>query len=111
MEPDDTPESRPRQPRIDHTPPPSDAELSRIARGAVHQPADPRIDKQLARMGLTESVEATQPQAGQSRGRGTTADPELDRLRAELRRTQMIVWVLVAIAVFLAVLVTVLLVS
>jgi hypothetical protein len=33
------------------------AELSRAAREAVRHPADPRIDRQLARMGLAESTE------------------------------------------------------
>ena len=110
MEQDHRPESRPRQPRVDHTPPPSDAELSRIARGAVHQPADPRIDKQLARMGLTDSVDAAEHQAAQPRGRAGAADPELDRLRGELRRSQMTVRVLVAVLGCFALLVVILLV-
>ena len=36
------------------------AELSRAAREAVRQPADPRIDRQLARMGLADDEDPTQ---------------------------------------------------
>ena len=37
----------------------SDAELSRIAREAVRQPPDPRMDRQLAKMGLTDDPMAS----------------------------------------------------
>jgi hypothetical protein len=74
--------------------------MSRIAREAVHQPADPRLDKQLERMGLLE----------QASGRPPAVAPEIDRLRAELRRLKAIVWVLAGVAGILAVLVVVLLV-
>lgn len=43
------------------------AELSRAAREAVRHPADPRIDRQLARMGLAEPTEDGSP--GEDGGR------------------------------------------
>ena len=50
----------PSQPtKAETTPTPTEAELSRIAREAVRQPADPRLDKQLERMGLTDAPAAT----------------------------------------------------
>lgn len=110
MEHDDTPESRPHPPRAPSTPPPTDAELSRIAREAVRQPADPRMDKQLARMGLTDSPDSAEQPAGHARGRSIVTDEELERLRNKLRRLQMIVWVLVAFTGLLAVMVAVLLI-
>jgi len=49
----------------DPAPAPNDAELSRITREAVRQPADPRLDRQLVRMGLTGTSE---PAGGQPSG-------------------------------------------
>lgn len=58
------------------------AELSRAAREAVRQPADPRIDRQLARMGL-----APDDSAGQAGDLRVPARPvraeELEAARAE----------------------------
>lgn len=108
MEHDDRSERRPRPPRAEPSPPPTDAELSRIAREAVRQPADPRIDKQLARMGLTDPPESADHATGQQRGRSVATDAELEGLRKGLRRLEMTVWILVAVTVFLAVLVAVL---
>jgi hypothetical protein len=110
MEHDDRPESRPHPPRADPTPPPTDAELSRIAREAVRQPADPRIDKQLARMGLTDPPEAADHAPSQPKSRSVATDADLDGIRKEVRRLEAIVWVLVAFTGFLAVLVAVLLI-
>lgn len=61
------------------------AELSRAAREAVRQPADPRIDRQIARMGLAsdESTVAETPRAA----RAVRAD-EVERLGAELAATR-----------------------
>lgn len=92
MEPDETPMPPSQSTMADHTPAPTDAELSRIAREAVRQPADPRLDKQLARMGLTDP-----PAPAASAASGPVAiDPTVDGLQRRLRRLESIVWVLVA---------------
>jgi uncharacterized membrane protein len=103
MEPDKTP-MRPPQP-TKAEPAPSDAELSRIAREAVRQPADPRLDKQLERMGLTD---APAPPASPASPR-IAIDPTVEALGGRLRRVESIVWVLVAAVGILAVAVIILL--
>ena len=50
--------SGPQSPKAEPMAAPNEAELSRIAREAVHQPADPRLDRQLARMGVMETAGA-----------------------------------------------------
>jgi hypothetical protein len=110
MEHDDTPKSRPRSPKAEPTPAPTEGELSRVARAAVRQPPDPRLDKQLARMGLMDTSEPAEPQPGQPTGRSVAIGPELERLHQELRRIEVILWVLVAVVGILAVMVVVLLV-
>jgi hypothetical protein len=108
---DDTPESRPASPKADPPPPPpTEAELSRIARQAVHQPADARLDKQLVRMGLMDAAEASETQPAEPASRPVAIDPELERLREELRRSRMILWLLVGVIVILAVVVVALLI-
>jgi hypothetical protein len=105
MEPDETPTSQPQSTKAEHTPAPTDAELSRIAREAVRQPADPRLDKQLARMGLSDAPAPTAPAAS-----GPAAiDPTVEGLQRRLRRLESVVWVLVAAVGILAVAVIVLL--
>ena len=99
--PDDTPDTRPVPQKVQPAQPLSEAELSRIAREAVHQPADARLDKQLARLGL---MEGSEPAAS------LPTDPELIRLREELRRMRILVSLLVAMVAVLAVIVVVLLV-
>ena len=69
--------TRPPSPKTEPEGAPSDEALSRIAREAVHQPADPRLDRQLA----------PSPPAA------TAAD--LARLEAKLGRMQSILWVIV----------------
>ncbi len=103
MEPDEP--LRPAQPtKAEPTPAPTDAELSRIAREAVRQPADPRLDKQLERMGLTDTrTPATPPVAA------PVADPTVEALQGRLRRVESMVWALVAATGILAVAVVVLL--
>ena len=96
----------PSQPtKAETTPAPSDAELSRIAREAVRQPADPRLDKQLERMGLTDAPTTTASQAKAH----ATIDPTVEALQGRLRRVESIVWVLVVTVAILAVAVVVLL--
>jgi hypothetical protein len=109
MEHDDTPRSRPRSPKAEPTPAPTDGELSRIAREAVRQPPDPRLDKQLERMGLMDTSEPAEPQPGQPTGRSVVIGPEFERLHKELRYIEVILWVLVAAIGILAVMVVVLL--
>ena len=86
-----------------HTP--TEAELSRIAREAVRQPADPRLDKQLERMGLSDAP-ATHSSPAKS---PVAVDPRVEALGGRLRRVESIVWVLVVAVVILAVAVVVLL--
>ena len=96
----------PSQPtKAETTTTPSDAELSRIAREAVRQPADPRLDKQLERMGLTDAPAATASQAKAH----AAIDPTVEALQGRLRRVESIVWVLVVAVALLAVAVVVLL--
>ena len=110
MEHDDRPKSRPRSPRAEPTPAPTEGELSRIAREAVRQTPDPRLDKQLARMGPMDTSEPAEPQPGQPTGRSVVIGPELERLRKGLRRVEVILWVLLAVSGILAVMVVVLLI-
>jgi uncharacterized membrane protein len=104
MEPDETPARPPQSPKADHTSAPSEAELSRIAREAVRQPADPRLDKQLERMGLTDTPAPPAPANAP-----VAIDPRVDALGARLRRVESIVWVLAVAVGILAVAVVVLL--
>jgi glycine/D-amino acid oxidase-like deaminating enzyme len=105
---DETQQSRPDLPKVEPTPGPTEAEMSRIAREAVHQQPDARLDKQLVRMGLMDASEPAEPQAVQQTSRAVAIDPELERLRGELRRTRVILWLLVGVVVILAVVVVVL---
>ncbi len=109
MEKDDTPKRRPRSAKVGPTPLPSEGELSRIARDAVRQPPDPRLDKQLARMGLADPSQPAEPESGPPTSRPAVNSPELDRLGKELWRIQVALWVLVGVVGILAVLVVVLL--
>ena len=65
------------------------AELSRAAREAVRQPADPRIDRQLARMGLTPAPEdaPAAPPTERQLARPARTD-ELEQLRVTLAAAQ-----------------------
>jgi uncharacterized membrane protein len=91
MEPDETPVRPAPPPKSEPTSPPTDAELSRIAREAVRQPADPRLDKQLERMGLTDASATPSSQAKAD----VAIDPTVEALQKRLRRVESIVWVLV----------------
>ena len=109
MEPDDTPKPRPRPAKAAPTPPPTEGELSRIAREAVRQAPDPRLDKQLARMGLADPSPPAEPAPGQPASGLAVIGPQLERLGRELWRIHVTLWVLVAVVGILAVLVVVLL--
>jgi hypothetical protein len=60
------------------------AELSRAAREAVRHPADPRIDRQLARMGLAESTEEPPREDGARVPARVVRAEDLARLEDEL---------------------------
>jgi hypothetical protein len=110
MDHDDPPKSRPRPTKPEALPAPTEAELSRIAREAVRQSADPRLDSELARMGLGDAAPPRDPQAAQARGRPAAVDPELELLRGQLRRTEMIMRTLAVVTVILAIAVVLLLI-
>ena len=60
-------------------------------------------------MGLLDPSEPAAPRSGRPTGRSRAIDPELERLRNDLRRLDVIVGVLVAATGILAVIVVVLL--
>jgi hypothetical protein len=107
---DVAPDGEPQPAQAAPTPAQADAELSRIAREAVHQAPDPRLDKQLARMGLLDTDEPVEPGSGRSTMSVDTSAAEVERLREELRRSRMNVWLLVAACAVLALAVVVLLI-
>jgi len=110
MEHDDAPTGPPSpQAKPAPAPTPTEGEMSRIAREAVRQPPDPRLDKELARLGLMDPEPAV-ARTGQPTGQPAEVAPELERLRREYRRMQAILVVLVAVIGILAVIVVVLLV-
>ena len=89
------------------------AELSRAAREAVRQPADPRIDRQLARMGLADDADPTQS-SGRAPARGGRAE-DVDRIEEELastraalarveRRVNLVTWVVTLEGIAVAIL-------
>jgi hypothetical protein len=100
---DEMPTTRPPTPAAEPTT--SDAELSRIAREAVRQPADPRMDRQLARMGLTDGPDDDERRPSQAAGPSalSTANAErIEQLERRLRRLQVVVVVLIIAVVALA---------
>jgi hypothetical protein len=109
MDHDETSMSGPRPSKPAPAAGPSDAELSRIAREAVHQPADPRLDRHLARLGAAEVSEAVAVQPGQSTSRSGVSAAELDRLNARVRRIEMVLGLLVVAVGILAVIAVILL--
>jgi hypothetical protein len=77
---------------------PSEAELSRMAREAVRQPADPRLDRQLARMGLADA-----PATGLDGTARAEAERErTDRLERRVRRLEIATVLLIVAVVVLA---------
>jgi hypothetical protein len=106
---DTSPKGRPVSPKTDPAAEPSEGELSRMAREAVRQPPDPRLDKQLARLGLVDAAEPAEPRAPQPVGRPAELEAQIERLHDQLRRAQLATWALAGVAVILAVIVVVLL--
>jgi hypothetical protein len=109
MDPDETSMSGPRPPKAAPTAAPTDAELSRIAREAVHQPADPRLDRHLARLGAVGASETVDAERGQSTSRPSASGAEVERLNGTIRRLEMVIMVLVVAVAILAVTAVVLL--
>jgi hypothetical protein len=100
---DETPTTRPSSQTAE--PATSEAELSRIAREAVRQPADPRMDRQLARMGLTDGPDddaGSRTQAAAPSARSTANAEGIERLQRRLRRLEVVVVLLVIAVVVLA---------
>ena len=92
--------TRPPSPKTEPDGAPTDEALSRIAREAVHQPADPRLDRQLARLGVMDVPESVDPAPRRTSGTPPVTAADLARLEAKLGRTQAILWVvLVAVGV------------
>lgn len=94
------------------------AELSRAARDAVRQPADPRIDRQLARMGLADDDDATH-NGPRTAARAIRAE-DVDRIEEELaatraalagmeRRVSLVTWVVTLEGIAVAILAVLLL--
>jgi hypothetical protein len=120
MQDDDTPTTRRPSPTDDETAPDDEpfGDLSKAAREAVRQPADPRLEAQIARLGLSPDAEPPR----RPRGRRTEAEPaagaETERIVEALaatqsatdrleRRVEVLTYVLVALAVVLTILVVV----
>ncbi len=98
---EESPVTQQRSPRVAPTPTLTEAELSRIAREAVHQPADPRLDRQLARMGVMDTPEPAEARA-EPASPIVPVDPALELIEARLRRFEMLLGALVAVVVILS---------
>jgi hypothetical protein len=108
---DETPESRRSPGKSGPAPTPTEAELSRIAREAVHQAPDRRFDEQLVRMGLLDAPESAERRPAGPTSHPVAIDPDLEHLRDQLRRARMHEWLLVGVIVVLAIMVIVLLIA
>ncbi len=102
MDQEETSRSQPQSPKAEPMAAPNEAELSRIAREAVHQPADPRLDRQLARMGVMESAGAA-GSPSQAMSQPVVSSAEVELLGARVRRLEVIAGVLTVAIVVLAV--------
>ncbi len=110
MDPAETSSSRSPSPKVDPTAAPNEAELSRIAREAVHQAPDPRLDRQLARLGVGETPEPAPSQPVQAPGPSVVTGAELERLDARLRHMELLVVAVIAVVGILALIEVILLV-
>ena len=95
---DETPTTRPSGPTAE--PATSDAELSRIAREAVRQPADPRMDRQLARMGLTDGPDDDRRSSAAAQAAANAE--RIAPVEGQLRRSRIVVVALAGAVVVLA---------
>ena len=89
--------SRPPSAKTEPDGPPSDEALSRIAREAVHQPADPRLDRQLARLGVMDPPDAVEAASRKASTGSAALGADLERLTAKVGRLQAIVWALAVV--------------
>ena len=80
-------------------------ELSRMGREAVRQPPEPRLDKELARMGLIDAVETAQPDPGQARGGPPRSAPASNACELSYGESRSRSWGLAVSTVLLAVMV------
>ena len=111
MEQDEAPKGRPRTSKPTPAPAagPTEEELSRIARQAVRQPPDPRLDRELERMGLG-AAQPPDPHAAHPQTRVAAIGPELEGLQGDVRRLESMVWGLIVVTAILVVAVVYLLV-
>ena len=109
MSQDDTPISTAPAPKAGSPAAPTEGELSRIARQAVHQPADPRLDRQLARMiGVMDPSDPANAGPAQPTAKlSVVSGADLERLHGRLRRIEMILAVLIVAVGVLALIVVV----
>jgi hypothetical protein len=81
-------------------------DLSEAARGVVHEPADPRLEKHLARIGLAEGDPSRPPRSSATSESGLLE--QLARVEVSLAianwRLQIILWLVVVLAGVVAVL-------
>jgi hypothetical protein len=110
MDQEETSTSQPQSPKAEPIAAPNEAELSRIAREAVHQPADPRLDRQLARMGVMDTAGPAAAPPVQAASQTVESSAEIERLGARVRRLETLSGVLAASDVVLAVIAVILLV-
>jgi hypothetical protein len=110
MDQEKTSMTQPQSPKAEPMAAPNEAELSRIAREAVHQPADPRLDRQLARMGVMDSAGPAAGSPSQAMSQAVVSSAEVELLGARVRRLEMIAGVLGVAVVVLAVIAIALLV-
>jgi uncharacterized membrane protein len=110
MDQEETSMSQPQAPKAEPMAAPNEAELSRIAREAVHQPADPRLDRQLARMGVMESAGPAAGSSSKAVSPPVVSSAEVELLGARIRRLETIAGVLGVAVVVLAVIAVILLV-
>jgi hypothetical protein len=94
--------SRPPSAKSDADSAPSDEALSRIAREAVHQPADPRLDRQLERLGVTDARPSIEPPGSKASSPAGASVAEVERLSARLRRVETTLFLLLAAVVIVA---------
>lgn len=87
--------SRPPSAKTEPDVAPTDEALSRIAREAVHQPADPRLDRQLERLGVMDASVSADSASRKTAGPAAATGAEMERLTAKVGRIQAILWVLV----------------
>src|SRR5215203_1471773 len=103
MDDGERPASRPASPTAEPRQAPSDTELSRIAREAVHQPPDPRLDRHLQRMGLVDPPDTPAAGVMQPIGTPVASGPNVELLERRLRQVEIGIAILAIALVVLAI--------